>query len=51
MSADQSETPFADLVIPFDELTDEQKDQAFCHHAATGGSLLFLKTGETVCDA
>ena len=38
-----------DDVIPFEELTQEQRDMAFVHHAATGGDMVFLKNGEVVC--
>lgn len=36
------------LVVPFEELTQEQKDEQFIHHAATGGDLIFLSTGQRV---
>jgi hypothetical protein len=36
------------LIIPFEELTEQQKDQAYMHHVATGGDLLFLKNGEVI---
>jgi hypothetical protein len=36
------------LIIPYDELTDEQKDAVFYHHAATGGDMIFLTNGEVL---
>lgn len=31
--------------LMFDELSDEQKDLAFVHHASTGGDVRFRRTG------
>lgn len=39
---------FLHLIIPFEELTQAQKDEAFVHHAMTGGDILFLKNGEVI---
>ncbi len=36
------------LIIPFDDLSEKQQDEAFLHHTSTGGDMVFLKTGEVI---
>lgn len=37
------------LIKKENELTKEEFDRIFCHHAATGGDMFILKNGQVIC--